>query len=53
MDNKKFKIRCDHSTIIESLLDAIKEIGYVLQHTPVVTLESKNLFGDIQLHLDV
>lgn len=36
--SKNFKIRCDHSLVIDSILDSIKEITIVLQHTPVVVL---------------
>jgi hypothetical protein len=50
---KNFKIRCDHTSIIESILDSVKEISITLQHTPVVVLETFNKFGDQQLHLDV
>lgn len=54
MDIKKpFKIRCEHSSVIETLLDAVREITIVLQHTPVMVLETRNKFGDQQLHLDV
>jgi len=50
---KNFKIRCDHSSIIDSLLDCIREITIILQHSPVIVLETVNKFGDQQLHLDV
>lgn len=54
MDTKTdFKIRCEYSSVLESLLEAVKEITVTLQHTPVVVLETVNKFGDQQLHLDV
>jgi fructose-1,6-bisphosphatase len=51
--SKDFKIRCDHSSVLESLLSAVREITITLQHTPVMVLETVNKFGDQQLHLDV
>lgn len=54
MDVKtNFKIRCDHSSVIETILECVKEISITLQHTPVIVLETVNKFGDQQLHLDV
>lgn len=50
---KQFKIRCEHSSVIETILDSIREITVILQHTPVMVLETVNKFGDQQLHLDV
>lgn len=48
-----FKLRCEHSTVIQTLLDAVKNIAKVLEITPVMVLETFNKFGDQQLHLDV
>jgi fructose-1,6-bisphosphatase len=54
MDSKKnFKVRCDHSSVIDTLLECVREIAVTLQHTPVMVLETVNKFGDQQLHLDV
>lgn len=53
MQEQEYKINCDHWNILETILNAVKEISVALQHTPVIKLESFNKFGDEQLHQDV
>lgn len=48
-----FPSNLPESSLIHTLLAAIKEISKSLEHSPVVQLESKNKFGDLQLHQDI
>jgi fructose-1,6-bisphosphatase len=40
-------------SVVKSILDACVEISAFLRHSPIVKLETFNLFGDEQLHQDI
>lgn len=40
-------------SVLNSILESVREIAYFLQHSPIVKLETENKFGDQQLHQDV
>lgn len=49
----KAEIKGEASSVLQSILDASQEISAYLRHSPIVVLETQNLFGDTQLHQDV
>jgi len=51
--DKLGRISGHESSVIRSILDACMEISNFLRHSPIVKLETVNLFGDTQLHQDV
>ena len=53
MQSEGFTVKCEYWSVLNTILDAVKDIADALQHTPVMKLETKNTFGDEQLHQDV
>lgn len=50
---KRAVITGDEGSVVQSILNACMEISSFLRHSPIVKLETSNLFGDEQLHQDV
>ena len=53
MQYLKPDIQGPESTVILTILQAWQEVSTFLRNSPVISLESTNLFGDQQLHQDV
>lgn len=47
------EITGEAASVIKSILDACLEISSFLRHSPIVKLDTSNLFGDEQLHQDL
>lgn len=46
MQVESYKIDCPHWSVINTILDSIKDISQSLRNTPVVKLDTVNMFGD-------